>query len=67
MHLILRLQGQQSDRQLVARMRGEGLYGEALTDWKVGSNEASALLLNFTNIDSQRTAETLGKRIRDLI
>jgi GntR family transcriptional regulator / MocR family aminotransferase len=67
MHLILRLQGRQSDRRLVARMRGEGLYGEALTGWKVGSDEASALLLNFTNIDSQRTAEILGKRIRGLI
>ena len=33
MHLILRLQGQRSDRRLVARMREEGLYGEALTDW----------------------------------
>jgi GntR family transcriptional regulator/MocR family aminotransferase len=63
MHLILRLQGQQSDRQLVARMLEEGLYAEALSDWTLESDGASALLLGFTNIDSQATAETLGKRI----
>lgn len=67
MHLILRLQGQQSDRRLVARMREEGLYGEALTDWTIGSDGASALLLNFTNIDSQGTAENLGRRILRLM
>jgi GntR family transcriptional regulator/MocR family aminotransferase len=67
MHLILRLQGRRSDRRLVARMREEGLYGEALTDWTMGNDGASALLLNFTNIDSQRTAENLGRRIARLI
>jgi GntR family transcriptional regulator/MocR family aminotransferase len=67
MHLILRLQGRRSDRRLVARMREEGLYGEALTDWMVGSDGVSALLLNFTNIDSQRTAESFGRRILKLI
>jgi GntR family transcriptional regulator/MocR family aminotransferase len=67
MHLILRLQGRRSDRRLVARMREEGLYGEALTDWTTGSNGASALLLNFTNIDSRRTAENFGKRILKLL
>lgn len=36
MHLILRLQGQRSDRRLVARMRGDGLYAEALSDWTMG-------------------------------
>jgi GntR family transcriptional regulator/MocR family aminotransferase len=67
MHLILRLQGRRSDRRLVARMREESLYAEALTDWTMGSDGASALLLNFTNIDSQRTAENLGRRISRLI
>ena len=67
MHLILRLQNRRSDRRLVARMREEGLYGEALADWAIGPNGASALLLNFTNIDSQRTAENLGSRIAKLI
>jgi GntR family transcriptional regulator/MocR family aminotransferase len=63
MHLILRLQGQQSDRRLAERMRKEGLCGEALTDWTLDGDGASALLLNFTNIDSQDTAEKLGRRI----
>ncbi len=67
MHLILRLQGRRSDRRLVARMREEGLYGEALSDWTVGRDGASALLLNFTNIDSQGTAESLARRILRLI
>ena len=63
MHLILRPQGQVSDRELVARLREEGLYAEALTDWAMEGDGASALLLNFTNIDSQRTAEAFGQRI----
>jgi GntR family transcriptional regulator/MocR family aminotransferase len=67
MHLILRLKGKQSDRQLAARVREDGLYGEALTDWTIASDGASALLLNFTNIDSERTAENFGKRILKLI
>ena len=67
MHLILRLRGRRSDRRLVASMREEGLYAEALTDWTMGSDAASALFLNFTNIDSQRTAESLGRRILKLI
>lgn len=67
MHLILRLQGKRSDRRLVARMHEEGLYGEALTDWFVGGKGASALLLNFTNIDSRRTAEGLAQRLLKLM
>lgn len=67
MHLILRLQGKRSDRRLVARMHEEGLYGEALTYWFVGGKGASALLLNFTNIDSRRTAEGLAQRLLKLM
>jgi GntR family transcriptional regulator/MocR family aminotransferase len=67
MHLILRLQGKRSDRRLVARMRDEGLYGEALTDWTMDSDGASALLVSFTNVDSQGTAENLARRISKLI
>ncbi|MFM0624810.1 MocR-like pyridoxine biosynthesis transcription factor PdxR [Paraburkholderia xenovorans] len=67
MHLILRLQGRRSDRRLVARMREDRLYAEALTDWTMGTDGASALLLSFTNIDTQRTAENLGRRILTLI
>ena len=67
MHLILRLQGQKSDRRLVARMRDEGLYGEALTAWTRDGDGASALLVGFTNIDSRATAEALGRRILRLM
>jgi GntR family transcriptional regulator/MocR family aminotransferase len=67
MHLILRLQGRRSDRRLVARMREEGLYAEALTDWTTDRDGASALLLNFTNIASRSTAEKFGRRISKLI
>jgi GntR family transcriptional regulator/MocR family aminotransferase len=67
MHLILRLPGRRSDRRLVARMREEGLYAEALTEWMVDGEGASALLLGFTNIDSPETAESLGRRILRLI
>ena len=67
MHLILRLRGRRSDRRLVARMLQEGLYGEALSDWTIDHDGASAVLLNFTNIDFYRTAENFGKRILRLI
>lgn len=67
MHLILRPQGKLSDRALVARMRAEGLYGEALSDWALEGDGAQALLINFTNIDSRETAESLGRRILKLL
>lgn len=67
MHLILRLQGDRSDRQLVARMLEAGMYAEALTDWTVGRRPASALLLNFTNVESKGSAEALGRRILELL
>jgi GntR family transcriptional regulator/MocR family aminotransferase len=67
MHLVLRLRGRRSDRRLVLRMLEEGMYGEALTDWTMGNDGVSALLLNFTNVDSQRTAEVLGDRILRLM
>ncbi|WP_423197534.1 8-amino-7-oxononanoate synthase [Cupriavidus sp. H19C3] len=66
MHLVLRLRHQQSDRELVARMRAAGLSGEALTLWARG-RIAPALLLNFTNVASQASAEALGKRILALL
>jgi GntR family transcriptional regulator/MocR family aminotransferase len=48
-------------------MREQGLYAEALTNWTTRSDGASALLLNFTNIDSRRTAEKFGQRILRLM
>jgi GntR family transcriptional regulator/MocR family aminotransferase len=67
MHLILRLGDQLPDRELVARMLENRLYAEALSDWTAGKDGTSALLLGFTNIDSQATAENLGKRILQLL
>ncbi|GJE45793.1 PLP-dependent aminotransferase family protein [Methylobacterium soli] len=67
MHLIFRLNGAQSDRRLVASMREEGLYGEALTEWAMGREGASALLLGFTNIGSQMAAEHLGMHLLKLL
>lgn len=67
MHLILRFNGKQSDRQLVARMRQEGLYAEALTNWTMAGDGPSALLLGFTNIESQAAAEQLGRRILTIL
>jgi GntR family transcriptional regulator/MocR family aminotransferase len=67
MHLILRLKGQRSDRRLVARMREDGLYAEALRDWTQQGEGGQALLVGFTNIDSRETARKLGRRILRLI
>ena len=63
MHLILRLRGKRSDRRIVARLRDAGLFAEALSDWTATGDDASALLVNFTNVDSQATAEMLARRI----
>jgi GntR family transcriptional regulator / MocR family aminotransferase len=62
MHLVLRL-AEQADRELVARMRECGLYAEALTNWTMNLDGPSALLLNFTNVESAETAEGLANRI----
>lgn len=67
MHLILRLAQQQSDRALVERLQNAGIYAEALSDWSIRGKGDAALLLGFANIDSQETAERLGKRILALM
>ncbi|WP_431514276.1 PLP-dependent aminotransferase family protein [Variovorax sp. DAIF25] len=67
MHLILRLQGRRSDRRLVARMREEGLFAEALSDWAIDRDIAPALMVAFTNVDSTATAERLARRILPLM
>jgi GntR family transcriptional regulator/MocR family aminotransferase len=67
MHLVLRLRPGQTDRELVGRMRDDGLYAEALTDWTTEGDGAPGLLVNFTNIHSAETAVTLAQRIRKLI
>lgn len=66
MHLVLRLLAG-SDRDLVARMRRNGLYAEALTDWTMGADGPAGLLLNFTNVESTEMAESLANRILALM
>jgi GntR family transcriptional regulator/MocR family aminotransferase len=48
-------------------MREEGLYAAALSDWMAGGDGASALLVSFTNIGSQRVAENFGQQILKLM
>jgi GntR family transcriptional regulator/MocR family aminotransferase len=65
MHLILRLAvtGVRT-ATLVARMRQDGLYAEALTDWTASAARAPRpCLLNFTNIDPGRPPRGFGRRI----
>lgn len=63
MHLILRLRKGLSDRAIAARMRVHGLAANALSERTIGTSAAPALLLGFTNIDSQATAERLAQMI----
>ena len=63
MHLVLRMKGYHTDRELVARMHAHGMAALALSERGVLPRIPSALLLAFTNIDSQARAQELGKRI----
>lgn len=67
MHLILRLLDGRSDRSLAERMWAEGMHAEALSGWRTHGDGFPALLLNFTNVDSQGTAERLAERILKLL
>lgn len=67
MHLVLRMQGQGSDCSLAERIRSHGMFAHALTNWSISEKVKPALLLGFTNIDSESTAEKLGRRILKLI
>jgi GntR family transcriptional regulator/MocR family aminotransferase len=67
MHLVLRLNGRRSDRRLAARMEEQGMSAHALTDWTVKGDAVSALLVGFTNIDSECAAEQLATRILKLL
>lgn len=67
MHLVVHLLGDQSDRELASRMHEAGLYAEAMTDWTFDGDGPAALLLNFTNVESEATAASLAERIRRLI
>jgi GntR family transcriptional regulator/MocR family aminotransferase len=67
MHLILRLGNQRTDWELVERMRQDGLFAEALSEWSLLGEKPSGLLLGFANITSQASAEQLGERILALL
>ncbi|MDH0733738.1 PLP-dependent aminotransferase family protein [Pseudomonas sichuanensis] len=67
MHLIMRLTQPQSDRALVERLLQAGLYAEALSDCCIATRSHSGLMLGFANIDSQASAEQLGKRVLALL
>lgn len=67
MHLILRLPADQSDQALVERLLDVGIYAEALSEWSVHGDGESALLIGFANIDSEDSAERLGRQILQLM
>lgn len=67
MHLIMRLSGGVSDRELAQRMRADGMYANALSDWAMKAPVEPGLLLGFTNIATQAEAERLGRRILNLL
>ncbi|TXC79038.1 PLP-dependent aminotransferase family protein [Paraburkholderia azotifigens] len=67
MHLVLRMRRGGSDRSLAERIRSHGMYAQALSDWSIGRQVEPALLLGFTNIDSESTAEKFGRRILKLM
>lgn len=66
MHLILRVPGH-ADGEVVSRMRAEGLYAEAMSDWMLRGEASPAILLNFTNVSSMSMAEGLGNRLGKLL
>jgi GntR family transcriptional regulator / MocR family aminotransferase len=67
MHLVLRLRGAQSDHALAARMRGQGMAAQALSDLTQGAPGPGAILLGFTNVASSQEAIALGMRIKALL
>jgi GntR family transcriptional regulator/MocR family aminotransferase len=67
MHLILRLPGPLSDRELVARMQAAGLYAEALADWAMRRKRDAGVLVGFTNVTTPSMVEALGRRILSLL
>ncbi|MFL9925786.1 PLP-dependent aminotransferase family protein [Herbaspirillum lusitanum] len=67
MHLIMRLRGRRSDRALAARMHEDGMYGHSMAQRLHQAAQPPALLLGFTNIDTARKAQELGKRLLALL
>jgi len=67
MHLLARLEGHQTDRELASRMLQHGLYAQALSHWSAAPDARSGLLMSFTNIVSAEQAEQLARRILQLM
>ncbi len=67
MHLVARLDGRQTDRELAARMLRQGLYAHALSHWSAAPDARVGLLMSFTNIVSAEQAEQLARRILQLM
>ena len=67
MHLVLRMDGPLTDRELAARMHRDGMAAHALSDFTVLPGAAAGLLLSFTNIDTPARARELGRRILSLL
>ncbi|ALX82670.1 DNA-binding protein [Achromobacter xylosoxidans] len=67
MHLLVRMQGHQTDRPLAQRMVEHGIYAHALSRWTTHAPCGAGLLMSFTNIESQERAEQLGRRILELM
>ncbi|MFY2070115.1 PLP-dependent aminotransferase family protein [Achromobacter xylosoxidans] len=67
MHLLVRMKGRHTDRELAQRMLSNGLYAHALSRWATATSCGSGLLMSFTNIESQDRAEQLGRRILELM
>ncbi|MFY3434575.1 PLP-dependent aminotransferase family protein [Achromobacter mucicolens] len=67
MHLLARLDGHQTDRELAARMLRQGLYAHALSHWSAAPDARAGLLMSFTNIVSAEQAEQLAHRILQLM
>lgn len=67
MHLLVQMQGHQTDRPLAQRMIEHGIYAHALSRWTTSAPCGAGLLMSFTNIESQERAEQLGRRILELM
>jgi GntR family transcriptional regulator/MocR family aminotransferase len=61
MHLVVRTQG--PDHELAQRMRADGMHAHALSEWSVRAEPSPAILISFTNIQTESAARALGRRI----
>jgi GntR family transcriptional regulator/MocR family aminotransferase len=67
MHLVLRLHNGLNDVEIAARMRANGLYVHAISNWSSHASTERGLLVSFTNIESQAQAEKIGQKILGLL